>query len=730
MNMAFTNWLVAILAVASLGGCATPGDGGGEKAGADVASRRSALRGATSPGVNDARQENSASAKDSPDKTDKAAPERARIYPGTGVFAKSAPTPVVDMEAGGDEVVLNFDGADLREVVKIVLVDIMRENYIIDPKVQGTVNIHSSHPIKRGALVPTLEAILRMNGASLGRESDGVFHVMPFAAASKGALTPQMGEITKPLPVGYSIQVVPLKYISAKEMVKILEPIAPEGGIMRVDEVRNFLFLAGNERELRHMMETIDIFDVDWISGMSVGLFTLKSVDVKTASTEIEKIFGDKAQGPLAGILRVVPIERMNALLVITPQPKYLEQARVWVERLDRSGTVSGGSRLYVYQVQNGNAVKLAALLGEAFGKPKAQGATPTTPSLMPGSQAGEIKSASGVFGSTTATGGAAVTAGDGVTSVAAGAARIIADKDNNALLILATPSEYEVIESAIHKLDVVPRQILIEVTIAEITLSGEFTYGLEWYFNNHSKGNGFLDTGATGITPKAPGFSYSWLDPTGGIKAVLNMLAANSKLNIISSPHIMVSDNHIAKIQVGDRVPTVSQTQALGTAIVTPGTTTGVISSIQYLDTGILLSVMPHINAGGLVTMEISQEVSNAAKTVTSSIDSPTISKRMAQSTVTVQSGETMVLGGLISDTKSNSNSGLPFLSEVPLLGALFGVQNVKNDRTELVMLITPKLVANTQQAREITEEFRKRISRIELPTDKKDNPATGSGQ
>ncbi|MHB9101633.1 MAG: type II secretion system protein GspD, partial [Sulfuricella sp.] len=173
--------------------------------------------------------------------------------------------------------------------------------------------------------------------------------------------------------------------------------------------------------------------------------------------------------------------------------------------------------------------------------------------------------------------------------------------------------------------------------------------------------------------------------------------------------------------IQVGDRVPTVSQTQALAVAA-TP--TTGVISSIQYLDTGIMLSVTPHINAGGLITMEISQEVSNAVKTVTSGIDSPTISKRSAQSTVTVQAGETMVLGGLISDKKSNANSGLPFLSEIPVVGALFGAQNIKDDRTELVMMITPKLVANSQQAREITDEFRKKVGSVMLNRAKKEYP------
>lgn len=713
MNMNINQWLIPLAVLALMGGCATKGDVEGKEP-TGIKSHKYSSKIESTEGNREVVAERP--------KTGEAT-EKFKLYPGTGVFVKPAPAPMPDDGSLGEDIVLNFDGADLREVVKIVLVDIMKESYVIDPRVQGVVNIHSSHPIKRGALVPTLEAVLRMNGASLVRESDGVFHVNPFAMAAKGALTPQVGGMNKPLPPGYSVQIVPLKYISAREMIKILEPFTPEGGIVRVDDTRNMLFLGGNARELRHLMETIDIFDVDWIAGMSVGLFTLKSVDVKTAFTEIEKLFGDK-QGPLAGILRIIPVERLNALLVITPQPKYLEQARIWVERLDRSGATSGGTQLHVYHVQNGSAVKMATLLGQAFGKQTTQSA-PAAPSLAPGLRPTEIGSSSLVgggiqSGAQAPAGGTSAAGPDSVTVSVGGGTKIIADKENNALLILATPSEYEVITNAIRKLDNVPRQVLIEVTIAEITLSDEFSFGLEWYFNNSSKGNGFLDTGSAGIKQLAPGFSYAWLDQVGSIKAVLNALAANSKLNIISSPHIMVSDNHTAKIQVGDRVPTVSQTQALATTAVT----TGVISSVQYLDTGIMLSVTPHINAGGLVTMEISQEVSNAVKTVTSGIDSPTISKRSAQSTVTVQAGETMVLGGLISDKASNASSGLPYLSEIPVLGALFGAQNIKGDRTELVMMITPKLVANSQQAREITDEFRKKVGSVMLDRVKKDSP------
>lgn len=681
------SWKIgAMLLVWGLGGCAAPGKlTETESVAADEAAQAQAVvpeGAAGKPAAPVAERDNS-----------------IKIYPGSGVFVKPVPeTPPAPVP--GDDVVLNFDGADLREVIKIVLVDILHENYVIDPRVQGTVNIHSSRPIKRSALLPTLEALLRMNGASMVREADGVFHVNPFATATKGALTPQVNGVGKPLPPGYSVQIVPLKFISAHEMVKILEPFTPEGGILRVDEARNLLFLGGNAKELQHLLDTIGIFDVNWIEGMSVGLFTLTSVDVKTVSGEIDRILGDKTQGPLAGVLRVIPIERLNALLVITPQAGYLEQTKTWIERLDRSGAAKGGSRLYVYPVQNGNAEKMAALLAQVYGSGKTPVAS-ATPLLAPGAKPGEVSSAG------------AKPAADSSPSVAislGGDTKIIADKDNNALLIMANPSEYDAVASAIRQLDVVPRQVLIEVTIAEVALNDEFSLGLEWYFKN-GKGSGFLDTGAAGISQLAPGFSFAWMDAAGSITKVLNALAANSKLKIISSPHIMVSDNHEAKIQVGDRVPTVSQTQALTTATTV---STGVISSIQYLDTGVMLSVKPHINSGGLVTMEINQEVSNATKTVTSGIDSPTISKRSAQSTVTVQSGETMVLGGLISETNTNSNSGLPLLSQIPVLGGLFGAQNIKGDRKELVMMITPHLVSNVSQAKAITEEFRVKVRGI----------------
>lgn len=624
--------------------------------------------------------------------------EKSRVFTGTGVFVKPTPTAMPPSAPQGEDIVLNFDGADIREIAQTILVDILKESYIIDPKVSGTVNVHTSRAIKRGDLLPTLETVLRMNGAALVKESDGLYRILPAANAAKGLITPQLGDITKPLPGGFSVQLVPLKFVGVREMAKILEPFAPEAGAIRADELRNMLILAGGEKELRHLMETIDIFDVDWMSGMSFGLFTLQSVDVKTLYGEIEKVLGDKSQSPLTGLVRLVPIERLNALLVVTPQPRYLEQARLWIERLDRVSGNGGGMRLFVYPVQNGKAENLAALLGNIFSKQGTAGKVTPAASIAPGLKPAEI--ASGAPGSVQPS--LSGTAGSAQFSSEDGSLRVIADKDNNALVILTTSDQYEKIESALKKLDVTPRQVLIEVTIAEVTLTGDMKYGVEWYFSNGPRQGGQLDTGISGIAALIPGFSYTWKDKTGSIKAVLNALAADSKLNVISSPHLMVMDNQTAKIQVGDQVPAGASQTVVGT---------NVVSSIQYLETGVQLSVTPRVNAGGMVAMDITQEVSNAAATTTSAIDSPTISKRSVHSIVAVQSGETMVLGGMITDNKSRASSGIPLLSQIPVLGALFGSQSVTDNRTELLVMITPRVVVNTQQSREVTTEIRNRM-------------------
>lgn len=641
------------------------------------------------------------------------AADRHKFFVGTGVVVKAADVVPIVADSTGN-LTLNFEGADLREVLRTILGDILKENYIVDPRVAGSITLRTAKPIPRSAAMHTLEEVLRMNGAVMIREADGVFRVIPSAAAGKGNATPQLVDVNRALPSGYSIQIVPLKYIGVADMVKILEPLAGEPASVRADPLRNLLTLSGTQLQLKHMLDTVTMFDVDWISGMSVGLFTLQSANVKSVFGELEALFGDKNLGPLAGAVRVIPIERLNAILVVSPQAKYLDQARVWVERLDRSEVAGGGQRLFVYQVQHGKAEGLASLLNDAFSKKDAQAKDAPAASLSPGAKAAEVKSAESVVSPAKEKPTASSSLKQSVAGDSVGLpqnVRVIADKDNNALLVLASPADYEIIESAIRRLDIAVRQVLVEVTIAEITLKDELKYGLEWYFNNGSRINGRLDTGLSGITALVPGFSYSWVSKSGDLGAVLNALATDSRLKIISSPHVTVADNQKAKIQVGDRVPTISQTQTVASTSMA----TGIISSIQYTETGVMLSVTPRVNAGGQVTMEINQEVSNAIATTSSGIDSPTIQKRTAESTVTVKSGETIILAGLIKEEKSDSSSGLPLLSKIPILGGLFGTESRADNRTELIILITPRVLANSQDASAITEEYRSRIKGLE---------------
>ena len=680
----------------------------------------------------------------------KADDSEPKLTPGTGVFVK--PPKVTGAPAGAKDIVLNFEGADLREVVRVVMGEMLRENYTIDPKVNGSVTIHTSQAVSKAAVPGILETVLRMNGAVMVREN-GVYKIGPIGNALRGATTPQLANVQP----GYSVQVVPLQYISAREMAKILEPLVPEGSILRVDETRNLLMLAGAEGEMRHALETVSVFDLDWLAGMSVGLFTLKSSDVKSITPELELLFSDKSKGPFAGMLRVIPMERMNAILVVSPRPEYLEQARIWVERLDRGGLKSG-TRLHVYSVQNGNAEKIASLLGQVIGGKGASGGS-NQPTVAPGLTAASVQTGAGGQGGAslmgaaggggtggTSSGGAALgtpaASGPGVVASgtgealglgAASAIKIIADRDNNALLIMANGAEYEKIEEAIKKLDVVPRQVLVEVTIAEVTLNGALSYGLEWFFSSGSVNGSLLNSGGIGaglttptgaVSPQLP-FSAVWRGAGGNIKAVLSALASTTKVNVLSSPHIMVTDNQVAKINVGASVPVQGQSTIVNGS-------TPIVTSVNYVDTGVVLSVRPHINAGGLVTLEISQEVSDVQVGVTTTgLNSPTINKRSAQTIVAVQSGDTMVLGGLIKDDNSNGSSGLPYLSEIPVVGALFGAKNETKTRREMIITITPRVVNDYQQARDVTAEFRRKLTGMQklnalpVPDSKEIEPA-----
>lgn len=653
--------------------------------------------------------------------------------------------PTVDTTPG--DITLNFDGTDIREVVKVILGDILNVNYVLDPGVSGTASLETGRPLSRQALIPTLETLLRMNNAALV-QTGGNYEVVPLTNAVRGRVVPQLGESTKALPQGYSVQVIPLRYIGTDEMSKILEPLAPEGSIIRADSLRNLLVLAGTGPEIRNLLDTIRVFDVDWMAGLSVGFFTLEYANPKDVVTQLETLLSDESGNSMKGIFRFVPVESARSVLVVSPQEKYLSQARVWVERLDAAAAAGDSdTRLFVYRVKHGDAEVMASSLISLFSAGGAQGMQKSVGAIAPGlgsamgqsstsdtkgfsnakmgssqlgGSGGQLGGSGGQLGSSSQLGGSSSKKfGSQLSTQGAKQAiastlemtssvSIVADTTNNSLLIKSSPRDYKKILDAIKQLDLVPLQVLIEATFVEITLSGNLQYGVQWNLTGKI-GDDISNVSLKKdnvITPIVPGFNWTVLASADLVRANLNLYAADGLLNILSTPSVMVRDNQVAHIQVGKDVPILTQQQQS-----TQNTDANIVNSVSYKTTGVQLDVKPRVTPGGMVQMDVQQQVSTATQTDTSDIKSPTFVVRQITSNVAVRSGQAVVLGGLIENNDEGSKGGVPGFMNVPVLGALFSDNKHKADRRELLVILTPKIIANDQDAQTVTQEFRSRM-------------------
>jgi general secretion pathway protein D len=638
------------------------------------------------------------------------------IEPGTGAFVGRTPVhPIatISRDARGD-VSLNVVDADVREVIRIVLGDGLGANYVIDPTVQGSITVQTSQPVPADDLVAILDAVLRANGAALVRAGD-LYKVVPIEQAITSGPTPTISPLQEAGRPGFGIRVVPLRYVSATQVATLLEPFAPPGGSIQVDVDRNLLLLAGLPDELKTLSELVATFDVDWLAGMSFGLFPLDSVDATPLVAELQEVFGSPEGGPLSGLVRFVPLDRLSAVLVISSQPEYLSRAQVWIERLDRDGETEE-EQIFVYPIQNGRAADLASVLSEIFDVSTAT--VGPADLLAPGLQPVQISShtleqdqieAERVDELPLSLPSAAPrierrrlpTAGDGPLR---SNVRIIADQTTNSLVIRATPRDYRKIRAALKHLDILPLQVLIEATIAEVSLNADLRYGVEWFLASGDASFTFSRLSSGLVEGAFPGFSA--LFANGDVRALLSALEQVTDLKVISSPHLLVLDNQTAHLLVGDQVPILTQSAVSVTSPDAP-----IVNSIEQRDTGVILSVTPRVNASGLVIMEIEEETSDVVETTTSDITSPTIRQRKIGTTVAVQSGQTVVLAGLIEDDVERAEFGIPVLHRLPIVGPLFGVKNNVNARTELLVLITPRVIGTQNQARAVTEELRQRL-------------------
>ena len=646
------------------------------------------------------------------------------IYAGSGKFInEEAARRRPDMVSEDGEIVLNFEGESIQSVVHTILGEVLQETFVIAPGVGGEVTFSTSRPVTREQLMPILELLLQWNGATMVF-NEGRYHILPVSDAIKGHLVPLLGPAESAR--GYEVRAVPLEYISAIEMEKILQPYVRDGAIVLVDQNRSMIFLAGTREELLNYLKTVAIFDVDWLAGMSVGIYPLRTVDVDSITLELEGIFSGDGETPMAGMFRFVPLERLSSIMVITYQDEYLRKAEEWIEILDR-GAAGAGKQLYVYRVKNLEAPVLAGYLTQIFGGEGGE-ANQNLPqgTLAPGLEPVEVGSVADFNQNRLGAQDQGAGQGDGsglVLAIGDSEIRITSVVETNSLLIQSTQAEYNSILAAIERIDIEPLQVLIESQVLDVELNEELQFGVNWFLTNNPNlippgiagtdryiqsmafGSGSAEAGgfnflSTIATPLTSGLPF--------VQATIAALDEVTDVRSLAAPSLLVRNNATSTITVGTQVPVQSSAITTGNQ--------NVVSSAQYVSTGITLTVTPRINPGGLVYMDITQDVSRpgARDPDISTSGNPPINNKTVTTQVAVQSGQTVFIGGLISEQTARGRSGVPFLSRVPYLGYLFGARSKANVRSETLVMITPTVVETAADLQRVSEEMETEFSRV----------------
>ncbi len=661
-----------------------------------------------------------------------------QVVRGTGKFVGEAAAEPTTAQPGayGDPVSLDFVNADVHDVIRSVLGDTLKLPYVIDPAAQGNITFQTGGRIQRSAVLSQLEEALRLGGLAIV-ETGGLYRVVPQAQAAREVQLSQGGES------GFVARVITPRYVAATELAHLLEPLVPVGTTLRAEPGRNVLIVSGPSQDVDALLNNLNVFDVDVLRGMSTALLPLRTAAARDVAKDIDSLLA--SLGDTRQLVRVAPLDRLNALLVTSMRPDYIDRVRAWVAQLDKANDVAE-RRIFVYRVQNGRAANLASVLRKTFGlsgsddqsdsatkSQQGAGSTSSATGSLDNNATGQPYSGngpsnpllgglsggspSGGLGSAFGTAGGAQPGGRESGSDAVSSIRITADETNNALLILATQQEYSTIEAALRQLDIAPLQVMVEATVAEVTLTDQLSYGLQYYLKSGSIQALFAQTAGGSTTTPFSGFTYAaGLNAAAGAatgsNVILQLLQQLTTVRVLSSPNLMVVNNETARIEVGDQVPI-----ATGSAVSTLSSTAPIVNSIEYRDTGVILKVTPRVNASGMVSLDVNEEVSSVSSTTTSSLNSPTISERQLNTTVSIRDGQTVALGGLISDSRTLGTNGIPYLQSIPGLGWLFGQKNNAITRTELIAILTPHVVRNALDAKLVTDELQRTLP-LTIPT------------
>jgi general secretion pathway protein D len=660
-------------------------------------------------------------------------------------------------DAAGDGYDLNFENAPVTTVAKVILGDILGTGYIIDPRVQGTITLSSGRAVSKTDVLFVLENALRMSNVAMVHDRNG-YRLIP-AADATGSGFVDTDEATR---AGYGISVVPLRYVSAQAMLKLLDGFGIKPNAVRVDNARNLVIIQGTGPERRSAVDTMLSFDGDWMRGQSVGVFPIRNSTPEPIITEIEKIMDTGEGGLSQNMIKFQPVARLNAILVVSRKPEYLKTVATWIKRLDESDT--SGVNLKVYRLHYGSAKQVAGLLNEILvgrgsgGLDNAQSQVAPGAGLSIASSGGPLAALSaqpptalgqagaGGAGAATAArpagaGGAAGTAGNDQSAAGSGGAfgaagngqsaqaniRITPDIVNNSILVYASQETQRIVEQTLRQIDRPLMQVAIDATVAEVTLNDTLSYGVQYYLagtqlgGSNTPSSAITGTTGTGTTTNtgslfstagassmlsavAPGLNLV-LGPANMPNLILSALHNVTDVKVLSNPSLVVLDNQTATLQVGDQVPI-----STGTATVLTANNT-VVSTIDYRNTGVILRVVPRVSAGGNVIIDIEQESSSVAPGSSSSL-TPTISDRRVKSSVSVASGQTVLLAGLISDETDRTRQGIPVLDKIPGIGDLFSQQSGTKVRTELIIFIRPTIIRDAVDAHMVAEELRSKLN------------------
>ena len=672
-------------------------------------------------------------------------PSAAAIYLGDTTAPVKAATDA-GADTSGDGYDLNFENAPVTTVAKVILGDILGVGYIIDPRVQGTITLASGRAVSKADVLFVLENALRMSNVAMVRDRSG-YRLIP-AADATGSGFVDTDEATR---AGYGISVMPLRYVSAQAMLKLLDGFGIKPNAVRVDNARNMIIIQGTGPERRSAVDTMLSFDGDWMRGQSVGVFPIRNSTPEPIITEIEKIMDTGEGGLSQNLIKFQPVSRLNAILVVTRKPEYLKTVATWIKRLDESDT--SGVNLKVYRLHYGSAKQVAGLLNEILvgrgsssldnaqsqvapgaglsvassgGPLAALSAQPPTAMAQAGLGGAQAGVGGAVATARPAGGGAAATAGVDLSAAGSGGAfgargngeaaqanvRITPDIVNNSILVYASQETQRIVEQTLRQIDRPLRQVAIDATVAEVTLNDTLTYGVQYFLQTHNPGSqdaaSVVSTiaGAAGaLSGVYPGLNFV-LGPSTMPNIVLNALHNVTDVKILSNPSLVVLDNQAATLQVGDQVPI-----STGSATVLTANNT-VVSTIDYRNTGIILRVVPRVSANGNVIIDVEQESSSVAPGSSTGALTPTISDRRVKSTISVASGQTVLLAGLISDEVDRTRQGIPVLDKIPGIGDLFSQQNGTKVRTELIIFIRPTVIRDPVDAHMVAEEMRSKLN------------------